>query len=680
MSAAGALPMGNATAVATPTMGVADVAIRVRSLWKRYRAVEAVRGIDLDVRPGEIYGLIGPDGAGKTSTFQMLSGVMEPTSGEVAILGRSAQEGRASVGYLTQAFSLYPDLSVQENLRYVGAMRNLADALIDERGLHYLTLFGMERFLNRLAGRLSGGMKQKLALACALVSAPRILLLDEPTTGVDPVSRREFWDALADLSASGMTIVVATPYLDEAERCTRVALMYDGKIHQVGTPAELRSSLGLHRLEVHTPDLRHAEIALRAADGIADVQRFGDRLDVMVDNPEAGAERVRATLTAAAIPLTDLHAAPPTLENVFVATLRAQLPAGQERRERPQISQISTDSQVPNTEHLNTRIPEHPNTAVLTAIGARGLCKQFGDFRAVNNINVAIRYGEIYGLLGANGAGKTTTIKMLCGLLEPTAGDVTLAGETGMARSPLVRQRVGYMSQKFSLYDDLTIEQNLDFFAGIYGVPRSRRADKQRWVLEFAGLTGHGKMLTGELPGGWKQRVAFGAAIMHEPRVLFLDEPTSGVDPIARRAFWEEINALADRGVAVLITTHYLEEAEQCNRLGMMVAGEMVAEGTPTSVKAAQGGHLLNLWTDKPQRAANYLKTRMDRWRVALFGDQLHVIVDEAAVAGIANVTQMLAAADIRVLDAEEQTYSLEDVFIVIVEKARQQGLAAVEE
>jgi ABC-2 type transport system ATP-binding protein len=678
MSAAGEIALGNVPVIAAPPMVAADVPIRVRNLWKRYRAVEAVRGIDLDVRPGEIYGLIGPDGAGKTSTFQMLSGVMEPTSGEVSILGQSAQAGRASVGYLTQAFSLYPDLSVQENLRYVGAMRNLTDAQIDERGLHYLTLFGMERFLHRLAGRLSGGMKQKLALACALVSAPRILLLDEPTTGVDPVSRREFWDALADLAVGGMTIVLATPYLDEAERCTRVALMYDGKIHQVGTPAELRSSLGLHRLQVHTSELRRAEAVLRAADGITDVQRFGDRLDVMVANEEAGAAQVRTILQSAAIPLTNLRAAPPTLENVFVATLRAQLPANKGTEENPQISHINTDfRQALADNHQSPSTIHQPPT---TAIGARGLRKQFGDFRAVNDINIDIRYGEIYGLLGANGAGKTTTIKMLCGLMEPTMGEITLAGETGMARSPLVRQRVGYMSQKFSLYDDLSIEQNLEFFAGIYGVPRVKRADKQRWILEFAGLVGRGKMLTGDLPGGWKQRVAFGAAIMHEPKVLFLDEPTSGVDPIARRAFWEVINDLADQGVAVLITTHYLEEAEQCNRLGMMVAGEMVAEGTPTSVKAAQSGHLLNLRTDSPQRASNFLKTRMDRWRVSLFGDQLHVIVDEEPQTGIPNLTRLLVEVGIRVLDAEELTYSLEDVFIVVVEKARQQGLAAVEE
>lgn len=656
----------NATSTPSPGNATFTSVIHVHELWKRYGKVEAVRGLSLDIRRGEIFGLIGPDGAGKTSTFQMLSGVMEATSGQISILGLSAQEGRAHTGYLTQAFSLYQDMSVHENLRYIGAMRNLTDAQIDERSLHYLSLFGMERFLDRLAGRLSGGMKQKLALACALVAAPQVLLLDEPTTGVDPVSRREFWDSLAELSANGMTIVVATPYLDEAERCTRVALIYDGLIHEIGTPAELRHKLGLKRLEVHAPDLRHTEIALRAVPGIVDVQRFGDRLDVMVPNAQTGEQQVRQALQRANLTLTDLRAAPPTLENVFVATLRAQQPESAQDVRR--VAELET---TPKRTHVDRSE---------IAIGARHLVKTFGDFQAVKGVDLGIRYGEIYGLLGANGAGKTTTIKMLCGLLEATDGTVTLAGESGAVRSPAVRQRVGYMSQKFSLYDDLSIDENLEFFAGIYGVSRSARARKRQWILEFAGLTGRGKMLTGELPGGWKQRVAFGAAIMHEPRVLFLDEPTSGVDPIARRAFWEVINDLADQGVAILITTHYLEEAEQCNRLGMMVAGELVTEGTPSSVKAAQGGHLINLRTDQPQHASNLLKTRMDRWRISLFGDQLHVIVEETPEVAISSLTSTLAKANIHVLEAEEQTYSLEDVFIVVVEKAREQGKSAVEE
>jgi ABC-2 type transport system ATP-binding protein len=632
----------------------AGVAIRTRALTKRYGAVEAVRGIDLDVRTGEIFGLIGPDGAGKTSTFQILGGVMEATSGDAELLGAPARQARSYVGYLTQTFTLYQDLSVAENLRYVGDLRRVPVADIEARGLRYLAMFGMERFLDRLAGRLSGGMKQKLALACALVAEPRILLLDEPTTGVDPVSRREFWDALAQLSSHGMTILLATPYLDEAERCHRVALMHDGRLHRTGTPAELRRGLGLERLEVHARDLRRAETTLGGHDGIADVQRFGDRLDVLVREASAGERVVREALDG---DVTSVRAAPPTLENTFVAMLRG----------------LQGETRVPP--FPDRREPVRDGDTV--AIGARGLRKRFGAFEAVKGIDLEVRYGEVYGLLGANGAGKTTTIKMLCGLLEPSAGDMRLAGEVSDLRSEGVRQQLGYMSQKFSLYDDLTINENLDFFAGVYQVPPGRRAARKRWVLEFAGLPGKGGQLTGSLPGGWKQRVAFGAAIMHEPRVLFLDEPTSGVDPIARRAFWAMINQLADQGAAILVTTHYLEEAEQCNRLGFMVAGELVAQGTPSGVKAAQGGRVLEVYADDALRAVALLKSAMEPWRVSLFGDRIHVIVDDDPASAARALTARLTAGGVRVLDTREQDYSLEDVFLVIAEKGAAAGGAA---
>ena len=631
------------------------VAIRVRSLAKNYDGFEAVKGVDLDITAGEIFGIIGPDGAGKTSVFQVLGGVMEPTSGEAKMYGKSTVDARPFVGYLTQTFSLYQDLSVAENLQYVGQLRLLSRKLIEERGHHYLQMFDMERFKDRLAGSLSGGMKQKLALACALIAEPKILLLDEPTTGVDPVSRREFWDALAGLASDGMTMVVATPYLDEAERCHRVALMYDGVIRQTGTPAEIREQLGLQRLEVRAGDLGQlgqAEDILTRIPSINDVQRFGDRLDLMVANVEAGEMTTREALAAAGIEATEIKSGAPTLENSFVAKLRelggelkvAAFPQRRQFRQRP---------------------------AGAIAIDAENLSKRFGSFHAVKNINIEVKYGEIYGLLGANGAGKTTTIKILCGLLGASSGKMSLAGESGSLRSSFVRQRIGYMSQKFSLYDDLTIEENLDFFAGVYQVPREEREEKKNWVLEISGLEGKGDLLTGSLPGGWKQRVAFGAAVMHEPSVLFLDEPTSGVDPLARRAFWKMINSFADRGVAVLVTTHYLEEAEQCNRLGFMVAGELVAEGTPSGVKAAQGGHLLELITDEPQAAADLLKKTRERWRISLFGDRLHVVVDANPNEEIVGLTGELATSNIKVLQAYETPYSLEDVFISVVEKAR---------
>jgi drug efflux transport system ATP-binding protein len=640
-----------------------QTAIRVIQLYKRYGAVEAVRGIDLDVADGEIFGLIGPDGAGKTSTFQILAGVMEPSSGGAEIFGQPARTARSQTGYLTQAFSLYPDLTVAENVRYIGDLRRVDRRDIAERGRRYLQMFDLDRFSDRLAGKLSGGMKQKLALACALVPQPRILLLDEPTTGVDPVSRREFWDTLAHLAADGLTILVATPYLDEAERCHRVALMYEGAIQQMGTPAELRGGLHARRLELRTENLAEAERVLSQASGpqqeILDVQRFGDRLDLLVHQPDEAKRVVEEKLKSAGLDIGEVQEDEPTLENAFVAKLRG---LGQEVHETPFPGQHS-----------------HRDLRGQVAIGASNLTRQFGTFTAVKNLSLQVQYGEIYGLLGANGAGKTTAIKMLCGLVSPTHGDVQLAGERDL-RSGNARQRVGYMSQKFSLYDDLSIQENLDFFAGIYGVPERERKEKIQWVLSFSGLEGKQAQVTGSLPGGWKQRVAFGAAILHEPSVLFLDEPTSGVDPLARRAFWTMINRLADAGTAILVTTHYLEESEQCNRLGLMVAGELVAEGSPTEIKAQQTGHLLEIVVDQPQRAADLLKSETERWRVSLFGDRLHVITDDDAATGEKSTRETLESNGIQVKQVREGRFSMEDVFIGVVEKARQQGKVAVAE
>jgi ABC-2 type transport system ATP-binding protein len=637
-------------------------AVRVENLWKKYGDLEAVRGVSLHVEQGEIFGLIGPDGAGKTSTFQILAGIMPATSGVSKIYGQPSREARALVGYLTQAFSLYPDLSVAENIRYVGDLRRVPLKEIEERGHEYLAMFDMDRFRARLAGRLSGGMKQKLSLVAALVARPLVLLLDEPTTGVDPVSRREFWDTLAHLAEGGLTIVVATPYLDEAERCHRVALMHLGQIHDVGTPAELRGRTGLKRLEVRTESLGQAEEKLSSDDTpdaiIADVQRFGDRLDVMVRDVDLGREAVEGKLRG--LQVSDIRVGEPTLENTFVATLRN---LGQEL-------------------HAPQFPGQHPHRDLRggVAIEAKHLTKRFGDFTAVKGINLQVKYGEIYGLLGANGAGKTTAIKMLCGLLEPTQGQMMLAGESGSLRSETVRERIGYMSQKFSLYDDLTIDENLDFFGGVYGVPPSELAEKKKWVMAFSGLEGRERMITGSLPGGWKQRVAFGAAILHEPSVLFLDEPTSGVDPLARRAFWRMINKLADMGTAILVTTHYLEEAEQCNRLGFMVAGELVAEGTPNGVKQQQGGHLLEFVVDQPQRATDLLKQTLDRWRVSIFGYRLHVIVDGETEARKRAISEQLYRTGIQVESVREESYSLEDVFIAVVEQARAHGKIAGKE
>ena len=638
-------------------------AIEARGLTKHYGEVEAVRGISFEVHPREIFGLIGPDGAGKTTTFQILAGVMEATSGVANIFGRPAREMRSQTGYLTQAFSLYPDLTVAENIRYSGDLRRIDPQAILDRGQQYLRMFDMDRFSDRLAGKLSGGMRQKLSLICALVPQPHILLLDEPTTGVDPVSRREFWDVLAHLSSEGLTILVATPYLDEAERCHRIGFMHQGQILRIGTAEELCDSLDAKRIELRTPDLRKTEKILSAQSGpgkdIMDVQRFGDRLDLLVRDPEKEQKRVAEELSRAGVSIDEMHVDQPTLENTFVARLRA-------------LGQSAATAEFP-ARH------DHSDLRGQIAIGATNLVKEFGEFTAVKDVSLQIRNGEVYGLLGANGAGKTTTIRILCGLLDPTSGTMELAGAQQDLRSETVRKRIGYMSQKFSLYDDLSIRQNLDFFAGVYGVPDAEREEKIRWVLSFSGLEGKQDQITGSLPGGWKQRVAFGAAIMHEPDILFLDEPTSGVDPLARRAFWTMINRLADGGAAVLVTTHYLEEAEQCNRLGMMVAGHLVAEGAPSVIKGQQSGHLIQFIVDQPQRAVDLLKRNGESWRVSLFGKRLHLISEDAPDVAIRQTTQQLEASGLHVISAREDRFSLEDVFISIVEKARLEGKVAIE-
>jgi ABC-2 type transport system ATP-binding protein len=632
--------------------------IQVTNLHKHYGRVAAVRGVDFSVRQGEVFGLIGPDGAGKTTTFHILGGVMEATAGEARILDQPARDARLRIGYLTQQFSLYLDLSLDENLRYVAGLRQVPDRLFQQRRDKYLRLMSLDQFGDRLAGQLSGGMKQKLALCCALVSEPQVLLLDEPTTGVDPVSRREFWDVLAALSAEGVTIVVATPYLDEAERCNRVALMYDGQIQQIGTPAELRNSLGLHRLEVHPSDLVAAERALTGEEGlgktaIADVQTFGDRLDVLVTDLRVGEAEVREILDRHHLQAGAIDPAEPTLENVFVTRLRQE-------------GSVPKLLEFPRSK--GGRIQWDSDKSI--AIYAHNLNRIFGSFQAVKNVNVEVRYGEIFGLLGANGAGKTTTIKMLCGLLPQSSGEIALGGERGNLRSSDLRRRIGYMSQKFTLYDDLTILQNLEFYSGVYGIPRKLRREKIEWVIATCGLEGQETMLTGQLPGGWKQRVAFGASVMHEPEILFLDEPTSGVDPLARRQFWRLINDFARNGTAVLVTTHYLEEAEQCNRMSFMVAGETVTEGSPSQIKSAQPGQLIEVMIDQNQAASNLLKQHLEPWRVSIFADRLHVVVDDP-IQDTLKVRSLLESAHLTVHSIRPIPFSLEDAFIGVVQRAQ---------
>lgn len=623
--------------------------VEALSLAKSYGPLKALDDVTFEVRPGEIFGFIGADGAGKTTAFKIMAGVLAEGGGEIRVLGTTPRKAGSQVGYLTQPFSLYFDLSIDENLSYAGGLRLVPKKEYKERRERYFKLFDIYRFSDRLAGRLSGGMKQKLALSAALIAGPKLLLLDEPTTGVDPVTRRDFWDALTSLATEGMSIVVATPYLDEAERCHRVALIERGKIYDIDTPAQFRSKMGLTRLEVKVEPLAPAEDVLAKSPEAADVQRFGDRLDVLAARPEDAETDLRQRAEGNGLNIKEIHRSQPTLENAVVGVLR-------------KMRGVQVVPHFPN--------PSPPRSRSDIVIGAKDLNKRFGSFQAVKNFQLEIRNGDIYGLLGANGAGKTTAIKIICGLIDPTSGSVSLLGKSKGLRAAAVRSRIGYMSQKFALYDDLTIGENLDFYARLYGVEDSVREERKKWVLDLAELGDEANMLTKSLPGGWKQRVAFGAAVMHEPDAIFLDEPTSGVDPLARRAMWRMINEFADRGAGILVVTHYLEEAEQCNHIGFMVAGEIIAHGSPSEVKAAMKGSMSEILTDKPDLALRTLKERFGASRVSLFGDKLHLVTEDDEQAREA--AELLRNAGVAVLSWDPTEFSLEDVFISLIESRRE--------
>lgn len=653
------------------------------SLTRRYGAETAVDNVSFDIAEGEIFGLIGPDGAGKTTIFHMMGGILDPTGGTLSVLGLAPAEARLQIGYLTQQFSLYSDLSVEENMRYAAGLRNVTRLDFQERSTKYLRLMDLERFSDRLAGNLSGGMKQKLALCCALISRPRVLLLDEPTTGVDPVSRRDFWDVLNTISHEGVTVAVATPYLDEAERCTRIALIHEGRIRDIGSPGELKDSLNLMRLELRSENVESLEQIVRSLEVshpqmIADVQRFGDRLDALVKATNVGRGSTgragsadaaegesagRAASADAAAKLISEAAAEngmeatielqsPTLENVFVIGLR------------------SKTSEIAGKPFRFTRRADNRGTA----IGAERVSKRFGSFQAVKDVNLSVEYGQIYGLLGANGAGKTTTIKMLCGLIEPSAGELMLAGKKRDLRDRRLRQTIGYMSQKFTLYQDLTVIENLRYYAGVYGVPLELEKERVAWAIESCGLSGNENELTGDLPGGYRQRLAFGATVMHEPTIIFLDEPTSGVDPIARRELWKLIRQFAGHGTAILVTTHFLEEAEHCHRLGFMAAGEVVADGSPDEIRSEQQGMLLELRTSDNQRAKAVLIEEVPAWRISIFADTLHLVVEKESET--AAFSALLEGGGIQVESQRIIPFSLEDAFIGIVERARLEAAA----
>jgi len=559
--------------------------IRVENISKSFGNLTAVDRLTLSVAQGELFGLVGSDGAGKTTTMRMLSGIMDPDEGDAWIMGRhtvkETEELKEQIGYMSQRFGLYPDLTVLENLHFYADIYGIPGKDRDERIERLLSFSNLTPFKRRHAGNLSGGMKQKLGLACALIHTPRVLFLDEPTNGVDPVSRRDFWRILYRLLKDGVTIFVATAYLDEADRCNRVGLIHRGRLLACDTPERLRGLMKGNILEIRTNNPRQSARLLRSHFPGRSVGLFGDRIHLVTDNPSVARDSTTTLLRSAGIDLIDIRQIEPNLEDVFVAML-SDNGTGHEPSPDKQDMCVNEIICCSKTQKIIPNLQISGGFAVTLS----ELEKRFGDFIAVNRLSLDVRKGEIFGFLGPNGAGKSTTIRMLCGILQPTGGSGTVAGFDIISEAEEIKRHIGYMSQRFSLYDDLTVEENIDFYSGIYRIAAEKKKVRKEWVLMMAGLTEHRGSRTANLSGGWKQRLALGCAILHEPPIIFLDEPTSGVDPISRRNFWDLIYHLADDGVTVFVTTHYMDEAEYCDRLGLIYRGELIAEGSPEVLKS----------------------------------------------------------------------------------------------
>jgi ABC-type multidrug transport system ATPase subunit len=538
--------------------------VETNGLVKSFRegAPPALDHLDTRVPAGAITGLAGPDGAGKTTLMRLLAGLLLPTAGTIRVLGfdptTEPEEIRARIGYMPQRFGLYEDLSVIQNLRLYAELRGVIGEEREASFERLLTFTDLKRFQPRKAGALSGGMKQKLGLACALVSKPKLLLLDEPSVGVDPISRRDLWKMVQGLVADGIGVVWSTAYLDEVELCDKVILLHEGNKIFDGPPKELTDRVSTRTFQLKVTNNRRKVLAeaLRlpaVVDGV--VQGDHIRLVLKEGSSPDGIERFADD--------KELRSVAPRFEDAFVDTLGG----------------------LPKEESLVASMMPHRQHDGGSVIETNGLTKRFGSFVATDQVTFSVKRSEIFGLLGPNGAGKSTTFKMLCGLLKPSSGTARVAGIDLRTSGSAARNRIGYMAQKFSLYGDLSVRQNLDFFSGVYGLQGERRTSAIDRMIHAFGLENYLGNPSGQLPLGFKQRLAMACALMHEPDVLFLDEPTSGVDPITRRQFWLHINGLVDKGVTVMVTTHFMDEAEYCDRIGLVYRGKLIALDTPESLK-----------------------------------------------------------------------------------------------
>ncbi len=544
-----------------------------KSFFLGRRRVIALDDFSARVKKGMVTGLIGPDGAGKTTFMRMAVGLLIPDKGRIICLGmdtsRDSLEVQAAIGYMPQRFGLYEDLTVQENLDLYADLQGVPNEVRPGRYRELMRMTGLGPFTRRLAGRLSGGMKQKLGLACTLIKPPALLILDEPTVGVDPLSRRELWHIVyRQVEEEGMSVLLSTSYLDEAERCQDVILIHEGRFLGQDEPHVFSKALEGHSF-ILTPsrgDKRRLQEVLSERHEVIDALILGEKVRLVTRDAMEPQEVKRCFQVGVDF---DVQVVEPRFEDAFISLLKRK----KEGEGEAELHHAITPSMV-----RGSRDEE--------VIAVKDLKRKFGNFYAVKGIDFTVKRGEIFGLLGANGAGKSTTFRMLCGLLPASSGELRVAGHNLRRARAKARAKIGYMAQRFSLYGGLTVYQNLRFFSSAYGLRGKRQRQRIGWALESFDLSGLKDARSGTLPLGYKQRLALAVALMHEPEILFLDEPTSGVDPLARREFWRHINALAEANVTVMVTTHFMEEAEYCDRMVIMAQGEILAAGTPEEMKA----------------------------------------------------------------------------------------------
>lgn len=576
-------------------MNTAGIAVRVQGVHKHFldkesgRKIVALRNLDLSIPSGSISAFVGPDGAGKTTLLRLLAGLLRADTGSIEVLGVDAakdpQQIQDRISYMPQRFGLYEDLSVQENLDLYADLHGVHAQAREERYARLMDMTGLANFTARPAGKLSGGMKQKLGLACTLVRSPELLLLDEPTVGVDPLSRVELWEIVDQLRRDEqLTVIISTAYLDEAERCAQVYVMHEGEMLAHGTPSALSDHARGRCYRALSNTKQPARVLqsrlLDATDMVIDaVPHGGDVRFILNEQTHSDTKALQEILKGARV-----ETVTPRLEDGFMVLMRAKLEEEKSGIETTMAAAASL-SQTDGNADLDVHAASDE-----VMIEVRDLIRKFDDFIAVNSTSFAVTRGEIFGLLGPNGAGKTTTFRMLCGLLPASGGFLQVAGVNLRTARADARRRIGYVSQKFSLYGNLSVKENLEFFGGAYGLRGARLRQRIATVTDQFELHGLESTPAGHLPGGFKQRLAMAVGLLHEPDILFLDEPTSGTDPLARREFWRRITALANTGVTIIITTHFLDEAEYCDRIVIQDAGELKALGTPREVWI-QAGH-----------------------------------------------------------------------------------------